>query len=199
MFKIKTTFFLCLLCLGLTTHAEIDSTENQSLKGKKISVALTPLSALTGAYGTNIEYLIMEHKSIMAEGAYLSGITALEFLGKNTGSLGSLHFRHWFGQGFGSPFMGIFVRYAKIETLSHPKEDQDLTTKLKIVHGGLNYGQKYIFKNSFDFRFRVGYGFGLTEVEVASAEAEKDVINVTQAITKIFAGLDTEVGFGYCF
>jgi hypothetical protein len=77
-----------------------------------------PLGLLTDAYGTNIEYLFTEHKSIMAEEAYLSGITTLAFLGKNKGSLGSLHFRHWFGQGFGSPFIGVFMKYANIETLS---------------------------------------------------------------------------------
>jgi hypothetical protein len=196
--KTLLNVILIVTLITINSYCQNEPMENDQTS-KTFSIALNPLGVLTGAVGTNFEYLVNHNKSVLIEGVYFTGKTIAEFLGINEGLEGSIHFRHRLQPGLNSSFVGVFLRYADLETLSHPKEDQDIITKSTLTHVGLNYGRKWIFKNGFDFRYRIGFGFGQTDVDVTGVNVEQDVIDITRSVTKIFAGLDAELGFGYCF
>lgn len=199
-FRLKSVLFLVLFSTAGHSFSQDDGEPYQMEGEYRFSINVSPLSALSGAYGAGAEYLLSPKSSVLAEYYFFTGVPAFEFFGETEGHDVKLHWRRHFEPGLNSAFIGFFARFSQTETEAKARDDKELYTGMTLMHLGVNVGQKHIYGRGFCWTWRIGYGLGLTDVKVTGNEnVDEDDIDLIKAFTLIFAGLDAEISIGWAF
>lgn len=175
------------------------SQETENVKVFKNSINFNPLGIALGSIGANYEHLFGNTSGIMIQGGFPAGYG----LGKGSGMAMELQFRyHYFRKpnqiGLNSPFWGPFVYYETSETEIKDNIGTTYNVDIKYLKAGASWGRRWIWNNSFNLVFKIGYGIPLY-AKFDWSPTEPDQVQAIESMTKILAGIDSELTMGFAF